>query len=132
MFADALMYQRNSIWHLDGHKRLLSLFVVLFGVLPETPLPETLQHLTILVYTRDRVAWNELDASLDRLPHLLSVEILLLDSYYPLADFVDFCSSTRIWDFEAAGEYKEEVIRGMPLLALQGILSFKQFKHMNG
>ncbi len=132
MFVDAVVYRRWLLSCLAENKCLRSLFVILYDLLPDSPFPDTLQHLTILVCTGIRVAWSELDVCLDKLPSVSSVEILLLDSFYPLVDFVDFCSSTRTWDFEAARDWKEEVIRGMPLLAIRGILSVKQVKERKG
>ncbi|KAF9024570.1 hypothetical protein BDZ89DRAFT_117705 [Hymenopellis radicata] len=125
----ANVHRRSLAWHLAGHKRLRSFFIVLFDVLPETLLPDNLENLKILVYMRGQ-AWSELDAHLDTFPFISSVEILLLESYPPLSNFVGFCSST--WDSEGTDEWQEEVIRGMPLLSNRGILNVKQFTDIDG
>ncbi|KAF9016392.1 hypothetical protein BDZ89DRAFT_1075692 [Hymenopellis radicata] len=120
--------RRPGLWNLSSHKRLRCLTLILMNTqtLSALTLPGHLEKLAFFVGEK-RLAWNHLDAYIDRHPMSVSlsrVEILLHRAHYRCYRLICWDG----WDEDTDEEWKTEVINGMPLLHDRGLLSVRQFK----
>ncbi|KAF9016386.1 hypothetical protein BDZ89DRAFT_1075685 [Hymenopellis radicata] len=127
--ADSI--RRPGLWNLSSHKRLRCLTLILMNIqtLSALTLPGHLEKLVFFVGEK-RLAWNHLDAYIDRHPmsaSLSRVEILLHRAHYGCYRLTCWNGWDEVADAEFE-EWKTEVISGMPLLHERGLLSVRQFK----